>query len=143
MIAYCSYSKNNDIFLLIFSRFFKIIQDCSRSFMFFSRFYFFFTILQWFSHIFHHTIIIIKVWTFPKTRTTTTCLLLVGQPAFLQKNPNAGAFLYTEKCPSVCFLGESRTTIFFWDLLTFNKLVIYKSEIFSLELYFFGSKYVR
>ena len=31
-----------------------------------------------------------------------------------KKTPKAGAFLCTEKCPSVHFLGESRTTNFFF-----------------------------
>ena len=52
------------------------------------------------------------------TNSSTALVLKVSKsrkkiccPRFLKKN--AGAFLCTEKCPSVCFFGESRTTIFF------------------------------
>ena len=40
------------------------------------------------------------------------------------KKRKAGAFLCTDKCPSVRIFGESRTTFFFRDLLTFKQIIL-------------------
>ena len=56
------------------------------------------------------------------TNSSTALVLKVSKsrkkiccPRF-SKKMNAGAFLCTEKCPSIRFIGKSRTTNFFFEI---------------------------